>query len=207
MGTLFAGNLRAPMTSVFMILEISGNYEIVVPVMVSNTIAYLVSHAFQPVPLFDELARQDGIDLPSMEEERERPVLRVEHAMRPYPAGVLRPDDTVAAALRARDGAEGEFLLLHQGGGLWSGISRTRLLEAEAAGRAGGTLSSLAEATLPTLHPDHALESALRLVQEWWPLVPVVHRADDDRLVGVLSLADVLETYRRGGPRDLPETR
>src|SRR5207253_3491015 len=38
MGTLFAGFLRAPMTSVFMVLEVSGNYSIIVPVMVSNTI-------------------------------------------------------------------------------------------------------------------------------------------------------------------------
>ena len=202
MGTLFAGNLRAPMTSVFMILEITGNYEIVVPLMVSNTIAYLVSHAFQPTPLFDELARQDGIVLPSMEEERERPVLGVEHAMRPYAPAILRPGDTVAAALAGLRAEDGEFLLLHQGGGLWGGVSRTRLREAEAAGGGDRAVGPLMEATLSPLHPDHALEAALRLVQEWWPLVPVVHRADANRLVGVLSLADVLETYRRGGARE-----
>jgi CIC family chloride channel protein len=39
MGTLFAGFLRVPMTSVFMMLEVSGNYSIILPVMISNTIA------------------------------------------------------------------------------------------------------------------------------------------------------------------------
>jgi CIC family chloride channel protein len=39
MGTVFAGILRAPMTSVFMILEVSGNYQIILPVMLSNAIA------------------------------------------------------------------------------------------------------------------------------------------------------------------------
>ncbi len=201
MGTLFAGILRAPMTSVFMILEISGNYEIVVPVMVSNTIAYLVSHAFQPAAIFDVLARQDGLDLPSMEEERERRVLRVEDAMRRNGAPALRPGDTAAQALEAVRGTDAEFLLVHQGGGLWSGVARAKLVEAVAREGAGRKVSDLADATLPALHPDHPLESALRLVQEWWPLVPVVHRADEDHLVGVLSLADVLETYRRGGPK------
>ena len=33
MGTLFAGFLRAPMTSVFMVLEVSGNYSIILPVL------------------------------------------------------------------------------------------------------------------------------------------------------------------------------
>ena len=41
MGVLFAGFLRAPMTSVFMVLEVSGNYSIIVPVIVANTLAYV----------------------------------------------------------------------------------------------------------------------------------------------------------------------
>ena len=41
------------------------------------------------------------------------------------------------------------------------------------------------------------MQAALRLVREWWPVVPVVHRADEDQLVGALSLEDVLRTYGR----------
>ena len=82
MGTMFAGIMRAPMTSVFMIVEVSGNYSIILPVMISNTIAYLVSRQFQKVGLFDLLAQQDGTNLPSMEEEREVEVQSVEDAMR-----------------------------------------------------------------------------------------------------------------------------
>ena len=45
MGVLFAAFLRVPLTSVFMVLEVSGNYSIVLPVILANTIAYLVSRA------------------------------------------------------------------------------------------------------------------------------------------------------------------
>ncbi len=48
MGVLFAGFLRAPLTSVFMVLEVSGNYSIVLPVILANTIAYLLSRSLQP---------------------------------------------------------------------------------------------------------------------------------------------------------------
>ena len=71
MGVLFAGFLRAPMTSVFMVLEVSGNYSIIVPVIVANTLAYVISRSLQPVPIFDLLTRQEGLELPSMEEQRE----------------------------------------------------------------------------------------------------------------------------------------
>ena len=60
MGVLFAGFLRAPMTSVFMVLEVSGNYSIIVPVIVANTIAYAIARALQPAAIFDVLTRQDG---------------------------------------------------------------------------------------------------------------------------------------------------
>jgi CIC family chloride channel protein len=198
MGTMFAGNLRAPMTSIFMILEITGNYTIVVPLLVSNTLAYLVSLKFQRTPIFDVVARMDGMDLPSTEEQREQAVLRVEHAMRAPEDTVLKPGELVSEALRRAGSTAGEFLLVHEQGRGWSGITRDRLLRAADDSAPDVKVGELAEAVLPQLHPDHPLESALRLVREWWPLLPVVHRADSSRLLGVVSLDDILATYRGG---------
>jgi CIC family chloride channel protein len=64
MGTLFAGIIRAPMTSVFMIFEITQDYEILVPLMVANLLSYLISRRYQPVAVYDALLRQDNIHLP-----------------------------------------------------------------------------------------------------------------------------------------------
>ena len=96
MGTLFAGILRAPMTSVFMIVEVSGNYSIILPVMISNTIAYLLSRQFQEHALFDLLSRQDGTELPSMEEEREAQIRTI--GVRGVPDVVLKSEAADAAA-------------------------------------------------------------------------------------------------------------
>src|SRR6185437_12848741 len=68
MGVLFAAFLRVPLTSVFMVLEVSGNYSIILPVILANTIAYLISRSLQPIPIFEQLTLQDGLVLPSMEE-------------------------------------------------------------------------------------------------------------------------------------------
>jgi chloride channel protein, CIC family len=48
MGVLFAGFLRAPKTSVFMVLEVSGNYSIIVPAILHNTFAYVISRGSPP---------------------------------------------------------------------------------------------------------------------------------------------------------------
>src|ERR1700690_3854635 len=106
MGVLFAAFLRVPMTSVFMVLEVSGNYSIIVPVIVANTLAYVISRGLQPTPIFDVLTRQDGLDLPSMEEQREESVLRVEDAMQVAPEPVLEDHETVTEGTQRVQGSQ-----------------------------------------------------------------------------------------------------
>jgi CIC family chloride channel protein len=64
MGTLFAGIIRAPMTSVFMIFELTQDYHILVPLMVANLLSFVISRRFQPVPVYNALLAQSGIHLP-----------------------------------------------------------------------------------------------------------------------------------------------
>jgi CIC family chloride channel protein len=196
MGVLFAGFLRVPMTSVFMVLEVSGNYSIVVPVIVANTLAYVISRSLQPTPIFDVLTRQDGLHLPSLEEQREQTVLRVEDAMRPAPTPVLNAEDSVEQTLRRVQDSPGDFLVRMTPSG-WGTITTNTLKRLAGEGKGEMTLgSTLPIRTLPYLHPDHTLEAALRHVYQV-PLVPVVHRADFRRLEGVISREDVLEKYKK----------
>ena len=194
MGALFAGILRAPMTSVFLVLEVSGNYAIILPVIISNALAYLISRSLQPTPIFDLLSRQDGLDLPSLEEDREVAVLRVEDAMRaPPPQATLRldalpPPETVPSL-------PGEFFLVQNRSGKWGGLSKAKLIELVSGSASSGDAHPQ---ELPHLHPDHSLDVAMRRIGDW-PFLPVVHRAEMNRLVGVVSLADILEAYRRRG--------
>jgi CIC family chloride channel protein len=199
MGVLFAGFLRAPMTSVFMVLEVSGNYSIILPVIVANTFAYVISRGLQPNAIFDVLTRQDGLELPSMEEKREEGVLRVEDAMRPAPETVLDEQATVNQALQEADKAETEDLLVRTIPSGWSSVKRKELRTLAAGDTGELNLDSLLELTkVPFLHPDHPLEMALRYVDRW-PVIPVVNRADFRKLEGVITQKDVLDRYREFG--------
>jgi CIC family chloride channel protein len=194
MGTLFAGILRAPMTSVFMIIEVSGNYSIVLPVMISNTIAYLLSRKYQREAIFDVLSRQDGLTLPSMEQQRESTVSRVEDAMLPPPA-ILTPDLTLADALERTRKANGA-VIAHPQRGRWMEIDTGALERAVAEGKGGGSLGDAMNGpALPTIFPDQPLDLALRRLGHR-TLLPVVHRGDASTLVGVIGLQEILGAYR-----------
>jgi len=196
MGTLFAGFLRVPMTSVFMVLELSGNYSIILPVMISNTIAYLISRQYHRTPLFDLLSRQDDVDLPSMEERREERPLLVENAMQPFSDPILSSQESVNEALARLEGAGGEFFLVADGRGKWYGVTRDMLLGAALAWDSDVSVASILRAPpLPHVHPDHPLDVALRRIGDL-PFIPVVHRADFTKLEGVVSLEGILKAFR-----------
>ena len=65
MGALFAGIVRAPMTSVLMIFEMTQDYAVIVPLMIANLTSLFISSRFQKQPIYEALAHQDGIHLPS----------------------------------------------------------------------------------------------------------------------------------------------
>jgi CIC family chloride channel protein len=207
MGVLFAGFLRAPLTSVFMVLEVSGNYSIVIPVILANTIAYWIARSLQPVPIFEMMTHQDGLYLPSMEEQREESNLHIEDAMHPVAVPVLQGGGTIEDA--ARELAEHGGLkdvavaLVRYPGGSWYAATREELaaIFASPTGKDGGMGGrSLGERLgrdrTPLLFPDLPLDSVLPYFKRW-PLLPIANRATLGAIEGVVSQDDVLRRYQQ----------
>jgi CIC family chloride channel protein len=63
MGAVFAGIVRAPMTSVLIIIEMTSGYSLILPLMIANMSAYVLARHFRPVPVYEALLEQDGIHL------------------------------------------------------------------------------------------------------------------------------------------------
>ena len=53
------------LTSVFMIFEITQDYQILLPLMVANLLSFMISRRFQPTPVYHALLHQDHVHLPS----------------------------------------------------------------------------------------------------------------------------------------------
>lgn len=194
MGVLFAAFLRVPMTSVFMVLEVSGNYSIIVPVILANTLAYLIARNLQPVPIFDLLSKQDGIDLPSMEEQREERVLRVEDAMRPVDVPVIDSQMMISEALKVAEEQGATEVLIDDPPFGWSSLNTVALRKMAKQGEDCVLAQILPEERMAQLYPDNRLEMALRYIGNW-PFLPVSHRADPKQLVGLISVKDVMDTF------------
>jgi chloride channel protein, CIC family len=66
MGAVFAGVIRAPITSVLIIFEMTGGYGLVLPLMLANMTSYALARAWRSAPIYEALLAQDGIELPQL---------------------------------------------------------------------------------------------------------------------------------------------
>ena len=197
MGVLFAAFLRVPLTSVFMVLEVSGNYSIVLPVILANTIAYLVSRGLQPYPILETFTHQDGLDLPSMEEQREEMVLHLEDAFRPVTFPVFPGNATLQEVSQQLGQADAPILLVKLHDGSWYSMNRNEFTSLAAIQTPDTPLErALKPDRVPLLFPDLPLDSAIPYLSRW-PVLPIQNRASKGILEGVVSLDDVLGRYQR----------
>jgi len=195
MGVLFAGFLRVPLTSVFMVLEVSGNYSIVLPIILANTLAFLISRSIQPVGIFEIFTQQDGLDLPSMEEQREESALHLEDALQPVAVPVVEGTDTIQAVSEAVSQAHAIGCMVRLSDGSWYALGADELTGAAAMLTSDAPVHrALKEERTPLLFPDMPLDSALHYFPRW-PFLPILNRADRGMLEGTLTLNDVLRRY------------
>jgi CIC family chloride channel protein len=196
MGTAFAGIVRAPMTSVVMIFEITRDYAVIVPLMISNLISLFISSRFQKQPIYEVLASQDGIHLPTAETRQQEGQRQVVQAMRDA-TEVLNAEMTVMQALEETKSSEFRSWPVCDDRGVIGIISLQTLKKANSNGFANKHLRELVDPNdFPHVHEDHSLNLALeRMGANQLDVLPVVNRANVHKLEGIVTLPDILANY------------
>jgi chloride channel protein, CIC family len=195
MGAVFAGIVRAPMTSVLMIFEMTQDYAVIVPLMIANLVSLFISSRLQRQPIYEALAVQDGIHLPTAEARQQHSHRRVAQVLR-VATDSLPVDITVQEALqRVRTGRFRTWLITDQRGVV--GLISLSTLERTAAEDGTKKLSAIVDAQIfPHVHSDQGLDLALdRMGSNHVEILPVVSRADVHKLEGIVTLRDVLDSY------------
>ena len=199
MGTAFAGIVRAPMTSVVMIFETTRDYAVIVPLMISNLVSLFISSRLQPKPIYEVLAEQDGIHLPTAETRSQDGQRRVARAMRAVTES-LEVSLTVQAAIEKAEGSASQSWLVVDKQRLQGVVRLEMLKKAVEDGDGAETLAKLVDGHFPHVHVDQPLSLALeRMGAAHLDVLPVVSRADVHRLEGMVTLQDVLSFYGFGG--------
>ena len=203
MGAAFAGIIRTPLTSVIMVFEITRDYTIIVPLMISNLIAFFISQKFQREPIYEALAHQDGLHLPSGP-FRTDTALWVTSAIR-TPPQPLTLDMKVDEAAELMEGSDLESWPVVDEDGLVAMVRVSDVLDATIGSQRPVTIATILKRArgnsdelrpVPHLHSDQPLGLALaRMGDTGHNALPVVSRSNAKMIIGVVTIGDVLQAY------------
>ena len=200
MGAVFAGAAQAPITAVIMLFELTGDYRIILPLMLTVVIAVLVSRQLlDGESIYTLKLTRRGIHLQS---GRDVDILQ----------GVLvgevmtRDVDTVPVDMTIVELSEvfsrtrhHGFPVLDKDGKLWGIVTITDLERAVDQNMPRRT--TVAEIATPreqmlVAYPDEPVGVVLaRLSTRGLGRMPVVSREDPDKLVGLIRRSDIIRAY------------
>ncbi len=201
MGAVFAGAARAPITAVLILFELTGDYQIILPLMLAIVVSSGVSSVLAGDTIYTLKLRRRGIDiLAGRAAANPMRLLTARDAMRPLPDPLA--GDAPLGDVVDRFAAEGvEALPVVDPSGAYAGVVTSYQLEESMRANAfDSTASDLAQ-SVPPVRADETLEQALeRLLNEGASGLAVTD-ASDGQVIGWLTHHDVLAAYsaRLGG--------
>jgi CIC family chloride channel protein len=167
--------------------------------MIANLVSLFIASRLQQEPIYEALAVQDGIHLPTAESRQRYGQRQLSTVM--HTAGESLPAEiTVREAMERVRSCEVRTWLVTDQRGVVGVISLHRLERAlgeDTDKNEDKKLGDLLDtAVFPHVHPDQGLDLALeRMGANQIELLPVVNRADVHKLEGIVTLRDVLNAY------------
>ncbi len=203
MAAVFAAAGRAPITAVIIVFELTGDYSIILPLMLAVVIATALSRVISADSIYTLKLRRRGIDIEQPASSGALAGLTIADAMgaptTPLSAGAPASE---AAALLLRE-QRNALPVVDEDDSL-VGVVTVRSIERGAGDELATTARELSE-EVPELHPDEPLAIAVDWLtggdREGLPIVEPETRA----VVGWLDHRDVLRAYAGAPTKRRPE--
>ena len=201
MGALFAGIIRAPMTSVFMIFELTQDYQILVPLMVANLLSLFISRRFQPVPVYTALLHQDHVFLPDPQLRKSAGGWRAGDVMTTEVHVVPSATSTEQALALAADDRTG-WLLVGTRESLDGLVGREDLERTMGDGLGAQAIDASVRRDWIHVHPDHGMDVVLERYRRCPGVLPVMSRSNDRYVEGVITAETLARVFGQGVDRE-----
>jgi CIC family chloride channel protein len=195
MGAVFAAAARAPITSLLIIFELTGNYQIILPLMFAIAVATSLANAITHDNVYTLKLRRRGIDIEAPRAGLMAQI-QVGAAMEVAPAP-LRPEASLDEIVGRFATERSDCLpVVREDGGLVGVVAATDVERQLDENEHAPVLASTLVREAPRLHASDSLEDAIVALgmtdDEGLPVLG----AGDDRMVGWLSHRQVLRAYR-----------
>jgi CIC family chloride channel protein len=208
MGAVAGAVLGAPMSTILIVFEMTGNFAIAIAVMVAVVISSVLTQIVLGESLFSWQLARNGVSLKAgremglLQQIRVRDVMKADHV-------ALRPDAGFDTVIQALHGARfGEVFLVDEDGRLTGVVTLLDVMPDDETDRSALVAADLARPDPPVLEAGDTLDTAMELMdQAGESHIAVVDRGEARRLVGFVHEHDVMLAYHRAILRARAEER
>jgi CIC family chloride channel protein len=197
MAAAMTGVIRAPITAVLLLFELTGDYTLILPIMLVAAVCLLVVDRLAPDGIYQFGLARKGVRLAQGRDIDLLQTVTVGEAMTTDPQ--LVPADLPANQLQAEfDQTNTHGLLVVNGGHALHGIVTLQDLAkaSEDAGFASKTVGDICTRDLITVTPNDSIATAFRKISlRDVGRLPVVASDDSREVVGVLRRRDMIRAY------------
>ncbi|MGD8726965.1 MAG: chloride channel protein [Gemmatimonadales bacterium] len=196
MGAVVAAGTHAPITAILIIFELTGEYRIILPLMISCIIATLLATRLQRSSIYTLKLLRRGIDIHRGRAVNVLQHLEVAEAMR-SDIVTVRPEEGLVPLISKFIDHRGSTLFVTDDDGTFRGIITGQEIRPIMQDPAGFEALIIAEdiavqGEYPQLSPQDSLADVMRFLGGYRGEIPVL---EDGKLAGVIWPEDVIERY------------
>jgi len=199
MAAFFGAAARAPITAIIILFEMTGDYRIILPLMLATVVATLLAEHLQHENIYTMKLIRRGVHLERIHDIDVMRGVTVGEVMEQEPQAV-RTDMSLREFTEVVTRSRLNGFPVLDSDGRFVGVATIQDLEdAVAQGPIDNrTVGEIMRRDVITAYPQDPLDKVLRRMSEMdIGRVPVVDPADPTRLVGMLRRRDVIRAYRR----------
>ena len=198
MGSFFAGLLRSPIAAVLIVVELTRDYELVVPLMLGVSLSVAISRRISRLSIVEQQMRDEGY-IEAREAGDPLAGVRVAQTMTSDPL-ILRGDMRVADCVELVAGSRHRLFPVADGDGRLAGeVTRAAILS----GAPELAVAALAEEPrLVVTANELVLDVVARMQRKGVDRCPVIDDTVSRKVVGFLSPADILRARMSRGAEE-----
>jgi CIC family chloride channel protein len=202
MAAVFAAAARAPLTSILIVFEMSGDYHLILPLMTASIVGSSITNWLHPDSIYTLKLTKKGINF---DQGRDLDVMQgvlVEEVMNQSPVKVHKDQSLAELFAIFQETHLYGFPVMNNDEDLY-GIVTLQDMERALAQKdvlmRNLKVSDVAITDVVTVFPDEPIWSAIRKMSPRdLARLPVVSRHDKKKLIGLISRSDILKAYDIG---------
>jgi CIC family chloride channel protein len=198
MAAVFAGTSHAPISAILLLFEMTGNYKILPPLMITCVISAILVRWKTKHSIYTLKVVRKGIDINQYREVDLMDILTVSEAMISNIITVLQSQKVKEVGLMIKSTGHRGFPVIDSDGKLVGIVTREDVNKALRQGDADAEISKVMTRDITICFPNETLTKALhKMAVINVGRIPVVERDDKEHIVGLITRKSIINAYNQ----------